>query len=277
MLRFGATLVLGSIATVALLQFDNFLVGTFIGVAALGYYAQAYKVAQWPTGLVTHVVARASLPVYAKLQDDPTRLGKAFEMSLWLILTLASPIALAIFVAAPDFLRLLWGDKWLPAAVFLRFLIGYSVLRPLLDDTGALFVATGRPKRVAIVLVVQAVTLVVTATPLTLIFGGIGTAVGVGIAFVVGIALTYRFVSHLIPVDLPRIFLPPVVAGTLSVVSYFAFASVIDLNALPIFIRVIVKGGVAAGVFFAIVLLLERRALFERVGYILRLLRSGAA
>ncbi|MEW5719931.1 MAG: oligosaccharide flippase family protein, partial [Chloroflexota bacterium] len=61
LLRFGATLALGSVATMLLLQFDNFLVGTFVGAAALGYYAQAYKVAQWPTGLVTHIVSRAAL------------------------------------------------------------------------------------------------------------------------------------------------------------------------------------------------------------------------
>jgi len=277
MLRFGATLALGSLATVVLLQFDNFLVGTFIGTAALGYYAQAYKVAQWPTGLVTHIVARASLPTYAKLQADPVRLGKAFEMSLWLILSVASPIALAIFVSAPDFLILLYTDKWLPSAVLLRFLIGYSVLRPLLDDTGALFSALGRPKRITVVLVSQAVTLALVATPLTLALGAIGTAIGVGIAFVVGIGLTYRFVSQTIPINLIRLFLPPVVAAIGSVIFYLAVASFIDLNAIPLLFRVIVKGGMAGSVFFAIVIVLERRVLFERIGYIVRLLRSGTA
>ncbi|HKZ87197.1 MAG TPA: oligosaccharide flippase family protein [Anaerolineae bacterium] len=277
LLRFGATLALGSIAIVVLLQFDNFLVGTFVGAAALGYYAQAYKVAQWPTGLVTHIVARASLPTYAKLQDDPIRLGKAFDMSLWLILTLALPIALAIFASAPDFLRLLWGDKWLPSASLLRFLIGYSVLRPLLDDTGALFVATGQPKRVTILLAVQAATLAILATPLTLAFGAIGTAIGVGVAFTVGIAVAYAFVSRTISIDLVRIFLPPAIACAGSLALYFAFADWIDLNTLPLLARVLVKGGIAAGVFFAILLALRRGEMFFRIRYIWNLLRGGAA
>ena len=277
MLRFGATLTLGSIATLILLQFDNFLVLTFVGAEVLGYYAQAYKVAQWPTGLVTHIVARVSLPTYSKLQNDPVRLSKAFEMSLWLILTAALPIALAIFVSAPDFLRLLWGEKWLPSATLLRFLIGYSVLRPLLDDTGALFAAIGQPKRITVVLVVQALTLILAATPLTLAFGVVGTAVGVGVAFGVGIALTYRFVSRTITVDVVRLFLPPTVAAIGSVAIYSALAGLIDLNALPILVRVIVKGGVAFGAFGAIALLLERHVLIERVGYLWQLLRGGAA
>lgn len=276
MLRFGLTLTLGAIATVVLLQFDNFLVGTFVNVTVAGFYVQAYKVAQWPTGLVTHVIARASLPTYAKLQDDPVRLGKAFEMSLWLILTIASPIALAIFVSAPDFLRLLWGDKFLPSAPLLRFLIAYSILRPLLDDTGALFTAIGQPKRVSKVLVIQAIGLVVTATPLTLILGATGTALGVGIAFLIGIAITYRFVSQIISIKLTRLFAYTTISGIGSIVLYFGFTQLVDLNLLPLFVSVLIKGSLAAGMFFVIMLLLERRALFDRIGYILRLLRGHA-
>ena len=276
MLRFGAVLSIGAIATALLLQFDNFLVGTFVGAAALGFYAQAYKVAQWPTGLVTHVVARVSLPTYAKLQNDPARLAKAFEMSLWLILTVALPLALALFVAAPDFLILLYSEKWLPSAILLRFLVGYSVLRPLLDDTGAFFTAIGKPERITTVLVVQASVLIVVGAPLTLALSATGTAIAVGLAFVVGIALTYRFIARTIPIDLLRVFAPPVIAGIASIALYLVFARAIDLNALPLAVRVIVKGGFAAGVFGAIVLLIERRAFFERVAYIARLLRSGA-
>jgi PST family polysaccharide transporter len=275
MLRFGATIALSAVATFILLQFDNFLVGTFVSAATLGYYAQAYKVAQWPTGLVTHIVARASLPTYAKLQNDPPRLSRAFELSLWLILTVATPLALAIFVSAPDFLILLYSEKWLPSAPLLRFLIAYSVLRPLLDDTGALFVAIGQPRRITIVLAVQALTLMLAATPLTLAFGATGAAIGVGVAFVVGIALTYRFVARTITLDLARLFLPPTIAAVGSVAFYFACAALIDLNALPILIRVIVKGGIAVGAFGLIVLLLQRHVLFQRIGYLWRLLRSG--
>ncbi len=276
MLRFGGVLALGSIATTVLLQFDNFLVGTLVGAAALGFYAQAYKVAQWPTGLVTHIVSRAALPTYAKLQNDSTRLAKAFEMTLWLILTLATPLALALFVSAPDFIRLIYGDKWLASAILLRFLIGYSVLRPLLDDTGALFTAIGRPRRVTTVLVTQACTLVIFAIPLTLWLGAVGTAIGVGIAFVVGIALTYRFVAQTLAIDLLRLFSQPAIAALGSVAIYFLLTQLLDFNALPLIVRVLFKGGIVASLFLAISLALQQHSLFERIGYIWRLMRSSA-
>lgn len=272
MLRFGATLALGAVATLILLQFDNFLVGTFVSAAALGYYAQAYKVAQWPTGLVTHIIARVSLPTYAKLQADPSRLSKAFEMSLWLILLAALPLALAIFATAPDFLRLLYGDKWLPSAPLLRFLIGYSVLRPLLDDTGALFTAIGQPKRITLVLVAQAITLIVAATPLTLIYGAVGTAVGVGLAFVVGIALTYFFVSKTLPINLARLFWPAALAAGISLIIYFGLTHLVNLNPLPLWIRVPLKGGSIAALFLGTIWLLERHTFQEHLNYLRRLL-----
>lgn len=275
LLRFGVTLLLGSFATIVLLQFDNFLVGTFVGATALGFYALAYKVAQWPTGLVTHIVSRAALPTYAKLQEDPIRLGKAFEMSLWLILRIAIPVAMALLVSAPDFIRLLYGDKWLPSAVLLRCLVGYAMLRPLLDDTGALFTAIGKPKLITIVLIVQGITLVVTATPLTIAHQAIGTAIGVGIAFLVGIALTYRFVSQTISIDLPRVFFPSIAAMIVSGALYFLFARWVDLNGLQLLIRTSLKMTVSAGIFFTTVIVLERNTLFGRINYIWRLSRGG--
>lgn len=276
MLRYGAVMSVGSIATALLLQFDNFLVGTFVGATTLGFYALAYKVAQWPTGLVTHIVTRVSVPTYAKLQDDPARLGKAFEMSLWLILTVALPFALALFVAAPDFLLLLYGEKWLPSAILLRFLVGYAVLRPLLDDTGALFTAIGKPERITTVLVVQALTLVIVGVALTLAFAAIGTAIAVGIAFIVGIALTYRFVARTLPIDLPRVFAPAFFAAVASVVLYWLIARAFDLNVLPLIVRVAFKGALVVACYGALVLVIERGAFIARVAYIVRLLRAEA-
>jgi O-antigen/teichoic acid export membrane protein len=276
LLGFGAKVALGAVATTILLQFDNFLVGTLAGAAALGYYAQAYKVAQWPTGLVTHIIARATLPAYARLQDDPRRLSKAFEISLWAILTLATPLALAIFAAAPDFLRLLFGDKWLPSAPLLRLLLAYSILRPVLDDTGGLFSAIGQPGRMTVVLVVQAVTLAALAPPLTFAYQAPGTAVAVGAAFVVGAALAYYFVSRTLTISLARLFLPPAAAAAGSLALGYVLAGVVDLAGWPLLVRVLAQGGLAAGAFLGLLALIERKAALERIRFLRRQL-SGPA
>lgn len=278
LLKYGAALVLGSYATIFVLQFDNFLVGTLVGVATLGYYERAYKVAQWPTGLVTHIVARVSLPFYARLQGDPPRLARAFGMTLWLIAAVALPLALAIFATAPDFVRLLFGEAWLPTALYLRFLVAYSVIRPLLDDAGALFVATGHPQKATSVQVTQAVALVAAATPLTWAFQARGTAVGVGFAFLVGLALTYRYVTRLIPLRLWHVLRGPALgmAAALAMVAWVVWTGgpARQWSLLP---RVAAHGACVAGAFYAALAAAEGRALGGRVRFLWSLLRGQAA
>jgi PST family polysaccharide transporter len=275
MLRYGATVAVGAIATVVLLQYDNFLVGILAGAAALGYYAQAYRITQWPTGLVTHVIARASLPTYARVQNEPARLGRAFEMSLWMILMLSLPLGLALFIAAPEFVRLLYGDKWLPAAALIRLLVVYASLRPLLDDTGALFVSIGQPGRITAVLVMQALVLVLAATPLTLVYGVVGTTLGVGLAFIVGIALTYRFVARTLPIRLLPLFGPAGIAAAVSLgVGIWLNQSSVT-GGWPLAVQVVFKGGCTAVVFVLVALLLQGRSAVERLRYLLGLLRRA--
>jgi O-antigen/teichoic acid export membrane protein len=273
-LRFGAVVGLGTIAAMLTLQFDNFLVGSFSGVDTLGFYDRAYRIAQWPTLLVGNVLARTAFYAYAKLQDDVDRLTKTFTMSLWLITTLALPLALAIFTSAPDLVRLLYGDRWLPSALFVRFLVVYSLLRPLLDNAGLLFVAVNKPARKTIVSAIQAGTLMIAATPLTLGYGAVGTCVGVGIAFVAGLALTYRYVRATVDLALLDALAVPVVAAVLSMAAYLLLTRTVDLNVLPLAVRVLAKAGFAAAAFFAVMLALQPRRLVERSGYVWRLLRA---
>jgi PST family polysaccharide transporter len=278
LLRYGAALALGSYATIFVLQFDNFLVGTLVGVATLGYYERAYKVAQWPTGLVTHIVARVSLPFYARLQGDPPRLARAFGMTLWLIAAVALPLALAIFATAPDFVRLLFGEAWLPTALYLRFLVAYSVIRPLLDDAGALFVAPGHPEKATAVQVAQAAALIATATPLTLAFQARGTAVGVGLAFLVGVALTYRYVTGLIPLPLGQVLRGPALGtgAALLAVAWVAWTGG-PARGWPLLPRVLAHGACVAGAFYIVLAACEGRALGERARFLWGLLLGRPA
>ena len=83
--------------------------------------------------------------------------------------------------------------------MLLKFLVVYAVMRPFLDDAGALFIAIGHPRRTTLLTVAQALALIVAATPLTLQYGAVGTALGVGVAFSVGLIVTYYFVRRALP------------------------------------------------------------------------------
>lgn len=274
-LRFGVVVGFATLAASLLYQFDNFLVGTFVGIDTLGFYDRAYRIAQWPSLLISGVLTRTAFYAYSQLQNDLVRLTKTVTMSLWIVTTLALPVALAIFVSADDLVLLLFGDKWLPSAVFVRFLVLYSILRPLLDDAGSLFVAIGKPRRTSIVTLAQAIALIVAATPLTLAYNAIGTAIGVGLAFVVGLVVTYYFVRRTLPTfKLWDAFAVPVVATIASLSAYLLFAYAFDFEAVPLAARVVVKVSIAVFTFFAATYLLRPAVTTERAAYVWRLFRN---
>jgi lipopolysaccharide exporter len=275
LVHFGVMVGAAGLAGVLVSQFDNFLVGTFVSLAVLGFYDRAYRVAQWPTLLITGVISRTTFYTYARLQDDVGRLQRTVTMSLWLITTLALPLAIGIFVAAPDLVALLYGERWLPSALFLRFLVAYSVIRPLLDDASALFVAVGKPTRSVAVSVVMAVTLMVVGTPFTLLWGAVGTSVAVGITFLVGLGITYRYVIQTIVLKFAKTLGLPLLATAVTLLLYWLLLRSFDVNSWPLIVRVAAKGIAAPVTYLAIMFALEGREMWERALYVYRLLRPG--
>ncbi|HEX9029088.1 MAG TPA: oligosaccharide flippase family protein [Anaerolineales bacterium] len=271
LLRFGVVAGMSTLAGVLVAQFDNFLVGTLRGDANLGFYSRAYNMAQWPSVLVTSVITQASFYTYTRLRDDPVRLKKTVTMVLWIVTSLALPLALAIFASAPDLVSLLWTPKWLPSAPFVRFLVSISIIRPLIDNAGLLFVAVGKPRRTTMIAFIQAGVLILFATPLTMRYGVPGTCVGVGIAFGAGLVLNYYYLLKTVPLDLKEVFLSPGLATLVAMGAYFLLAKGVNLNLLPQFGRVALKSGFVVAVFYLILLALQPRLLIERLAYVARL------
>ena len=175
--RFGAPLWLGGIATFAVLQFDDFLVGTLISAQDLGYYTRAYALAVLPTTMVTHIIARVAFPLYSKVQHDRARLSRVFGMVMRLIVLFSAPAAIGLAWCAPEFVGVVFGDKWRPMALLVRLLIAYELLRPIFDDVGELFAAVGRPKTIGRIQVAQAIAMIATATPAVYFFKAEGAAI----------------------------------------------------------------------------------------------------
>ncbi len=272
--RFGLTVGLMLLAGLLLTQLDNFMIGTFVGITVLGFYDRAYRTAQWPATLLSSLISRAAFYTYARLQDDRVRLQKTVTMMLWIITTLALPLALVILITAPDLIRLLYGDRWLPSTLFLRILVVYAVMRPLWENAGSLFIAIGKPVLTTRFTFIQALILAVAGLPLTILWGALGTCVAVGMAFVAGLVLTYRQLAREIPVRVLETLGWPAAIAALVALGYWVLNPLVGLNDFPLIVRVAVKSAYAFAGFFGLMVLLQPRATMERVTYIWRLART---
>ena len=274
LVRFGGMVGLASIAGMLVVQFDDFLVGTFVGLATLGFYDRAYRIAQWPQLLVASVVSRAAFYTYARLQGDAARLEKTVAMTTWLNTTVALPLALAIFASAPDLVSLLYGDRWLASALLLRFLVVYSAARPIMDNFGSLFTALGRPRLTAVTVGLEAAILIVSGFPLTLLWGAVGTCAAVGLAFGVGLIVRLAYIRRLVQLPLWDAIMAPTVAACLTLIGYTLLEQSVGFGDWPLVTRVVVKGVYAVGAFAALILLMQPEGTAERVRYTWRLALS---
>lgn len=261
---FGIPIFLSSLASLFLFQYDNFLVGTLVGTTALGFYTRAYSLATLPTQLITQVISRVAFPVYSRCQDDREKLARAFALFLKAIWRLSLPLAMSLFVLAPELIEFLLGEKWLPSVPLLRILVGYSLARILLDDTGPLFSGgLGKPKITTEIVVVQAVLLVILGSLMTYFAKATGTALAVDLVMFVGVLLAYRRIHEELKLTFSEIFLAPLVSsfGALIVVTIMTRINLLE----SLLLRLILIGGGLILSYLLFISILEGRKLWGEV------------
>ncbi len=273
-LGFGITVGLVTFIGLLLTQLDNFYIGTFVDARELGFYDRAYRLAQWPVLLMNALLTRAAFFTYARLQADPVRLRRTAEMVLWLVITVSMPVLLALVIAAPDLLTLLYTARWLPSTLFLRILVIFALVRPLMMNANTFFIAVGKPNLTVRYNLVQLAVLALAGYPLTVRWGALGTAMAVGLMLAVGVALSYRRMAQEIGVNLLRFLAGPALAGGILLAGYWWINRHTGLTELPLAVRVGVKGAYAVGGYGALAFLLQPRRSRERLGYVLRLARQ---
>ncbi len=270
-LGFGLTVGGVTFLGMLLTQLDSFYIGTLVDARELGFYDRAYRLVQWPALLVNALLARAAFFTYARLQDDPARLRRTVEMVLWLVIAVSMPVFLALVIAAPDLLTLLYTARWLPSTVFLRILVLFALARPLMMNANTFFIAIGRPGWTMRYNLAQLAVLALAGYPLTVRWGALGMSLAVGLMLAVGVVLSYRRMAQEVGVNLLRFLFIPALAGGILLAGYWWLNRYTGLTQLPLALRVGVKGIYAVGGFWGLVLLLEPRSTRERLGHVWRL------
>lgn len=180
LVRFGAPLALSALVSQAVLNVDYIVVGRALGSVELGVYLLAFNLSSWPASLVSTAVARVAFAGFSRLVEDRDRLATAFPRSVGVALSVLVPIVVLLAVLAPEVIGFLYGERWLPAATPLRFLVLLGGMRIVIDLLVDLTIADGRP-RVALAVRAAWLAAVVPALAVGADAGGLR---GVGIAHV---------------------------------------------------------------------------------------------
>jgi len=176
--RVGLPPALTSVMLLAIVSVDSIVVSRVLGVGALGFYALAFNIANWPWNLLSISIRQVSLPAFSRLAGDPAELETAFARSLTLAAGLAALGGVLIASLATPLVGVLYGEKWLPAVVALQWLALLGALRVVLELCYDLLIAVGRAGALVRVQICWLVALAV-GLPVAARLGGIeGVAIG---------------------------------------------------------------------------------------------------
>jgi O-antigen/teichoic acid export membrane protein len=132
LMRFGGWMTVSNVIGPLMVTLDRFVIGAYLSVAAVAYYATPYEIATklWLfPGALVGVVFPAFSNSFAK---DRKRTAMLYDRSVKYVLLLLFPIVLLIVVLAPDALKLWLGSdfaqhstrvlQWLAVGVFVNSL-----------------------------------------------------------------------------------------------------------------------------------------------------------
>jgi PST family polysaccharide transporter len=127
-------------------NFDNLIVGRMLGSIALGYYGLAYRLVLFPLQRVADAVALVGFPALARVQHDRDALRRIYLRAIQSVVLVCMPATIGIAVAAPALVRVIFGERWLPAIATMEILAMAGPTMALTRINGAVLQAAGKPK-----------------------------------------------------------------------------------------------------------------------------------
>jgi PST family polysaccharide transporter len=126
---FGGRETLVRLATYFAHYGDYLMVARLLGVGALGMYSRAYNIMVTPVGEITVLMDSVFFPAFAMVRADTARMRRAFLAATTAIMLVLAPAFAVLCVAAPEVLRGIFGEQWLPATGALQVFALAGVFR----------------------------------------------------------------------------------------------------------------------------------------------------
>ena len=160
---------------------DRFLVGRFLGTAALGAYAVAFNTVIQPATKIGGPIQRVMSPAFCRIQDQPERIAAAWARVTRILAGISVPALAGLAVMAPDFVPVVLGDQWHAAVPVIQILAWVGIIQVLQSLNVDILMARDRTRtifRFSVLLV----TIHLAAFGIGLEWGVVGVAVAYAIS-----------------------------------------------------------------------------------------------
>jgi len=121
-----------------------FLIGTFLGDKAVGYFDLGSKLLNTMTQLFTGTVSAVALPTFSRLQQNAAQLRSAFVSAMRITSLLAFPASIGAAALSREFILGLMDEKWIPAIPIMQIMSLAGVILGLTYFNAPLMMACGK-------------------------------------------------------------------------------------------------------------------------------------
>lgn len=170
---------------------DNLIIGKVYSSYDLGIYNRAYKMLQLALSLISGLFGTVLYPSLKKFKSEGGNVNVEYSSILGIISILNFPLG-AILILIPElFVRILWGDNWIPVAELLPYFGILIIFQTLIGTSGHIYILLEREKTFMQIGVVSAIILVI-----SIIIGAFYSVKIIAISYTLG------FMLIIVPVNL---------------------------------------------------------------------------
>jgi O-antigen/teichoic acid export membrane protein len=128
---FGYKLAISSLAQTFYNNIYTLIIGRYFSAVQVGLYTRSLSLRQLPISNLTTALGKVSFPMFASINNEDVRLKAAYKRLMQQLVFWLSPFLILLAIVALPFIRILLGDKWLPAVPYFQILCIAGIMYPL--------------------------------------------------------------------------------------------------------------------------------------------------
>ncbi len=107
------------------------VIGRWFSAIQLGYYTNAQKLRDIASSSITTSVQKVSYPVLSSIQGNDVKLKSGYKKIIKNAVFITFPVMIGLAIIAEPFIKIVFGEKWIPSIFYFQLLCFSGMLFPL--------------------------------------------------------------------------------------------------------------------------------------------------
>ena len=126
-------------------QSDKIIVGSFLGLASLGFYGRSYQIMSIPSTYLGKVIDTVFFPIMSSYHPDDDRISSLYLKTYYLMFVLFAPVSVLVMHYSETLVEIILGKDWFQVAAILKILAIGMVFKTLHKLNSSVIKAKGAP------------------------------------------------------------------------------------------------------------------------------------